>query len=1109
MRTDLICRLTVLPSLLLVVFCQDTSRLYAPDGNSARCFAFATGTAPSSTSFLDTVNFTRQLEIGVGQAAYLIGLVSPPDAAVAGSWSFGDSESSSDRIVAHAYSTVSTYTATFTVTDALGGTTSDFCRIKVVPQAVVPVVFGLTSLGVSNGTLTPAFDPTVENYSLAVANDIGAVTVTPTASHADAGIRVNDLDAVSGTPSPAVSLSVGSNTVALRVTSASGAQSRTYSIVVNRSAPEASSDAGLSALAVSSGTLAPGFSASTYTYAVNLPSDVTSIRMTPTPSHPAATVAVNGYGVIPGQQSQSIPLQVGAVNNVSVVVTAEDAVTTRNYMVSVSRAASSDARLSSLSLSAGSLAPPFAGDVTEYSCTVPNVSTNTTITATAVHPGARIRVQGSLVSAGTASNPIPLVVGANPPITVEVTAEDGSSVRVYQLSVTRQSATSGPTYTLTIEVNIPAGGTVTPSSGLAYAANSQVTVTATPATGYSFTNWSGASTAGTAQITLTVDANKSLTANFVRNRYTLTTSGDGACTVTPSSPTIVDHGVATSISCSPHAGRQFSHWTGVGGTAAVSDSSRAVTTVVLTSGDAAVRALTVAKQYQLTVANDGNGTSSPSGVTMVSHGIAQNISCAPNAGYNFGNWSVQSGRATIANATSQSTSVTLDSAAATIRANFVRKQYSLTISTANCTVSPSGTITVNHGQPVTITATASGGYTFSGWAATTGEASFSAASSPTTSVTLTNGNATIVAQAGQIAHQLTMLARDGNGSGSTVPTQGSTQNVAQGVPYTINAVPDADSRFVDWDSISGMVSIANRTSPTTTVTLSGPAAIRATFDKKTYSFAVTRVTNPVGADSAAGGTVSILPLPVGGTYVHGTAVTLTANTVAGHTFTGWGGDASGSTSSTTLTITKNTTVTATWGANAYTLTVYRYWNPSPHTTAQTAYHGVPCAITAQTCASGCPPVSATFYQWRDRSPYAGGNAATVNAPSVPNTSVTLRNGNASVVECWRLAGSTQNNWADECPMTIARPSKGAVLDTVWLRVGVPSPITAATVCTPTCPTASSWRKWTRLRGPAVTFADSSRTSTTATLVAPSWTTIQTAECWYFGYPTSAIVCHEP
>jgi hypothetical protein len=76
------------------------------------------------------------------------------------------------------------------------------------------------------------------------------------------------------------------------------------------------------------------------------------------------------------------------------------------------------------------------------------------------------------------------------------------------------------TYTLTINRNPVGGGTVTPASGSSHAANTPITITATPSGTSQFVNWtvagSGATiaNANSAATTVTLTANATITANF-------------------------------------------------------------------------------------------------------------------------------------------------------------------------------------------------------------------------------------------------------------------------------------------------------------------------------------------------------------------------------------------------------------------------------------------------------------------------------------------------------------------------------------------------------------------------------------------------------------------
>ena len=98
---------------------------------------------------------------------------------------------------------------------------------------------------------------------------------------------------------------------------------------------------------------------------------------------------------------------------------------------------------------------------------------------------------------------------------------DGSSVGAVtsypftnvQASHTIHASFSPDAYTLTITP--PVNGTVTKSPDQAsYLSGTVITLTATPATGYSFTGWSGDLTGTTNPATITMDADKTVTATF-------------------------------------------------------------------------------------------------------------------------------------------------------------------------------------------------------------------------------------------------------------------------------------------------------------------------------------------------------------------------------------------------------------------------------------------------------------------------------------------------------------------------------------------------------------------------------------------------------------------
>jgi hypothetical protein len=91
-------------------------------------------------------------------------------------------------------------------------------------------------------------------------------------------------------------------------------------------------------LAVSSGTLIPGFSSGTGDYTDSVDNSVSSVKVTLTVNQPYDIVTVNGVSVTGSPPSQLVNLTVG-LNIITVAVTAQDGGTKGIYTISVTRAA--------------------------------------------------------------------------------------------------------------------------------------------------------------------------------------------------------------------------------------------------------------------------------------------------------------------------------------------------------------------------------------------------------------------------------------------------------------------------------------------------------------------------------------------------------------------------------------------------------------------------------------------------------------------------------------------------------------------------------------------------------------------------------------------------
>lgn len=361
----------------------------------------------------------------------------------------------------------------FRVTDDDGLVDADTVFVTVSASADAD----LSGLALSEGSLAPAFAAGTTSYSASVANTVASLTVTPTAG-AGSTLKVNGAASPSGSPSGALALSVGPNTVTVEVTAQDGVTRKTYTVTVTRAAPPS---ADLSNLTLSAGSLNPTFAAATTSYAASVPNGTASITVTPTAAGAGASLKVNGAAVNSGTASGALALDVGP-NTVTVAVTASDGAATRTYTVTVTRAASANADLSAPALSAGTLAPAFAAGTTGYTASVSNATSSLTVTPTAAGAGAVIRVNGTVVASGSASGALGLSVGPNT-LTVAVTAQDGTTTKSYTVTVTRGASANADLSALAV-ASVFLSPTFNPAttSYTATAAGSVNSVTVTPTT---------------------------------------------------------------------------------------------------------------------------------------------------------------------------------------------------------------------------------------------------------------------------------------------------------------------------------------------------------------------------------------------------------------------------------------------------------------------------------------------------------------------------------------------------------------------------------------------------------------------------------------------------
>ena len=187
--------------------------------------------------------------------------------------------------------------------------------------------------------------------------------------------------------------------------------------------PPPSTDARLLSLVPETGQLTPAFHPEVLEYRLSVPFEVTSMTF--------AAQAATGASCRVNRESLGAG---GSDTLFRITVTAEDGESQRVYQVTVHRQEkeeepelSQDTRLLSLLPETGQLVPEFEPGILEYSLTVPYEVTAMTFSAQPAE-GASCRVNRKNLGAG----------GSATLFLLTVTAEDGESKRVYQVTVHRQ-----------------------------------------------------------------------------------------------------------------------------------------------------------------------------------------------------------------------------------------------------------------------------------------------------------------------------------------------------------------------------------------------------------------------------------------------------------------------------------------------------------------------------------------------------------------------------------------------------------------------------------------------------------------------------------------------
>ena len=443
-------------------------------------------------------------------------------------------------------------------------------------------------------------------------------------------------------------------------------------------------------------------------------------------------------------------------------------------------------------------------------------------------------------------------------------------------------------YELSIGADPSNGGTTSPAVGVhTYAENDVVPVSATPATGYEFDYWSGACE-GSGACSVTMVADKSVTAHFALLQYTLSigVTPSGAGTTSPAiGDHLYDYGSEVTINAVANPGYEFAYWSG--------DCEGTGTCEVTITENTDVLANFTRTAYNLTVAVDPaeGGTTIPSaGVHPYLENTQVAVVAEPAAGYVFDHWS--------GNCSGSGSCSVFMNGDKSVTAHFAEITYDLTINVlpegAGTTVPAVGVHPYVINSEVSVLALPGSDYLFVEWTgACTGSEGCDLVMDEDKEVT-----ANFILKTFDLTIEVEPAA-----SGTTAPAVG-VHTYDIGSVVDITPTPAAGYEFAYWSG-----------------DCTGTGACQVTIEDDTYvmaHFVHTTYDLTIVADPAEGGTTT--PMVGVHPYLEGTPVVILAEPAAGYEFISWSGACSGS-GACSVTMDMDKTVTANFAAITYDLTV--------------------------------------------------------------------------------------------------------------------------------------------------------------------------------------------
>ena len=362
---------------------------------------------------------------------------------------------------------------------------------------------------------------------------------------------------------------------------------------------------------------------------------------------------------------------------------------------------------------------------------------------------------------------------------------DGASYRV--ISVVLKAYTEPTSYTISTSSTPADGGTT--SGGGTFTQGQSVSLTATPATGYDFVNWTedGTEVSTSATYSFSVTEDRTLVANFELQTFNISASVLPANSGTITGDGTYDYNTTCELVATPETGYDFVNWT-VDGTEVSTDATYSFTVTENRTLVANFELQTFEISASVLPANSGTIT----GAGTYDYNTTCELVATPEIGYDFVNWT-EDGTEVSTDAT-YSFTVTENR---TLVANFELQTFNIS---ASVLPANSGTITgdgtYDYNTTCELVATPETGYDFVNWTVDGTEVSTDA----TYSFTVTE-NRTLVANFELQTFEI---------SASVLPANSGTITGAGTYDYNTTcelvATPETGYDFVNWTEDGTQVS---------------------------------------------------------------------------------------------------------------------------------------------------------------------------------------------------------------------------------------------------------------------------------------------------------------